>query len=239
MRSRNTRRKSGVCWNHFFDCHYVALFMRFCIASFNILHTAATTRNGNSSQTRRDFSKIVAKHSGKCLDDGMSSNNDGGVVHQWSRHNGNNQQWKVTPTEDGCYFIISKIGGLSLDADHGSPKIHLWSFHGGENQKWRFKRFLVEEPRNETRFSAVKKSGKFDNTLDLRAVIAVYSSKVDLLRLDVTDFLGFRWPGIRKSSVTFNGNLHPAVPQHRELMPRRTERGDHTDHVKASRSFGT
>ncbi|GHB80720.1 hypothetical protein GCM10010347_59270 [Streptomyces cirratus] len=118
--------------------------------------TAAGTANGqaivlwpqNSAAKNQQFDfvdagggrgyKIVARHSGKCLDVAGWSKSDGAQVFQWDCHGGANQLWefvdigdpKSCPPSGGCpentvgYLIVSKHSGKCLDAgnaDFPSP----------------------------------------------------------------------------------------------------------------------
>ncbi|MCX4821575.1 RICIN domain-containing protein [Streptomyces sp. NBC_01142] len=83
--------------------------------------------------------KIVARHSGKCLDVSGWSKTDGAQVFQWDCHGGTNQLWEFVdigspkscpPGSGGCpedavgYLIVSKHSGKCLDAgnaDFPSP----------------------------------------------------------------------------------------------------------------------
>jgi Ricin-type beta-trefoil lectin domain-like len=47
---------------------------------------------------RRHY-KVIAKHSGKCLDIAGVSTADGANVQQWSCYGGNNQRWRPVPID--------------------------------------------------------------------------------------------------------------------------------------------
>ena len=62
--------------------------------------------------------KIVAKHSGKCMDVYKGSRKHGASVKQWSCHGNSNQQWKLIPK--GNYVkLIAQHSGKCLDVDYG------------------------------------------------------------------------------------------------------------------------
>ncbi|MGW0511081.1 RICIN domain-containing protein [Streptomyces olivaceoviridis] len=113
--------------------------------------TAAGTANGqaivlwpsNSAAANQQFDfvdagggrgyKIVARHSGKCLDVSGWSGADGAQVFQWDCHGGANQLWKFVdigdpkscPPSGGCaenavgYLIVSQHSGKCLDTGNG------------------------------------------------------------------------------------------------------------------------
>ncbi|MEU4208437.1 RICIN domain-containing protein [Streptomyces sp. NPDC026206] len=109
--------------------------------------------------------KIVARHSGKCLDVAGWSKADGGKIIQWDCHGGANQLWEFVdigdpkscpPGSGGCsenavgYLIRSKHSGKCLDAgnaDFPSPpkqgaSLQQWACAGSTgdpfwvNQTW-------------------------------------------------------------------------------------------------------
>ncbi|MDG7001778.1 MAG: RICIN domain-containing protein [Nitrososphaerota archaeon] len=86
------------------------------------------------------YYEIIAKQRGACIDDGNSSKADGGLVHLWTRHDGDNQRWKLIEAAGGYFHIISKIGELSIDGKletNNGAGIHLWTSHDGDTQLWR------------------------------------------------------------------------------------------------------
>ncbi|MGW2809968.1 RICIN domain-containing protein [Streptomyces sp. NPDC001450] len=138
---------------------------------------AAGTANGqaivlwsqNSSAQNQQFEfvdpgdgqgyKIVARHSGKCLDVSGWSKADGAKVIQWDCHGGANQRWEFVdigdpkscpPGSGGCaenalgYLIVSKNSGKCLDAGNGdfpSPPrlgagLQQWACAGSTGDPW-------------------------------------------------------------------------------------------------------
>src|SRR5574344_2739334 len=85
--------------------------------------------------------KIIAKCSGKSLDDDGWSKTNGANVIQWTYGNNQaNQQWKITSTGDGYYSIINVYSGLGLDVAEWSTaaggNIQQWAYAAQDNQKW-------------------------------------------------------------------------------------------------------
>ena len=62
--------------------------------------------NGGDNQTWRieatsgGYSRLIAQHSGKCLDVSGASTEDRADIIQWQCHDGANQQWRVEPVTE-------------------------------------------------------------------------------------------------------------------------------------------
>jgi Thaumatin family/Ricin-type beta-trefoil lectin domain-like len=88
---------------------------------------------------------IINENSGKCVDDAEWGTVNGSIVQQYGCGNHQaNQQWRLQPTSDGYYRIISRHApSLVLDvaggpnATNAGVKVHLWGDHGGTNQQWK------------------------------------------------------------------------------------------------------
>jgi hypothetical protein len=84
---------------------------------------------------------LVNRNSGKALDVSNTATTDGAVVHQWSRHDGANQQWQFVDSGGGYYRLKSKNSGKVLDVDNWSTadggKIQQWTDLNGTNQQFR------------------------------------------------------------------------------------------------------
>ena len=67
---------------------------------------------------------------------------DGAQVLQYGYHGGANQLWRIIPTGDGSYNIVSKNGDKYLDRNGGSDangtKVQIWTPNGTNAQKWTF-----------------------------------------------------------------------------------------------------
>ena len=83
--------------------------------------------------------RLVAKHSGKCLDiPGPGAKQPKGTrVRQWDCNDGANQKWTYNPTNKS--FKSEDDNGLCLDmikSGDSAGNVILWDCHGGENQQW-------------------------------------------------------------------------------------------------------
>ena len=103
--------------------------------------------------------KIVAKHSGKCIDIKSDNMRDGANAHQWEWHRGDDQLFLLFPLDDGSFTIVSKNSGKALDLKGPSRSnggnIHQWAVHGGNDQ-----RFTLEEAGDSFYVIRNKYSGK-------------------------------------------------------------------------------
>ncbi|TMR07988.1 glycoside hydrolase [Nonomuraea turkmeniaca] len=84
---------------------------------------------------------LVNRNSGKALDVYNLSTADGGRITQWTRNNGNQQQWQFVDSGGGYYRIKSRHSGKVLDVSNFSTAnggaIVQWADHNGTNQQWR------------------------------------------------------------------------------------------------------
>ncbi|GAA2123630.1 hypothetical protein GCM10009802_28090 [Streptomyces synnematoformans] len=84
---------------------------------------------------------LVNRNSGKALDVSDVSTADGAPVHQWTRHDGNNQQWQFVDSGDGFYRLQARHSGKVLDVAGVSTAdgaaLQQWADHGGANQQFR------------------------------------------------------------------------------------------------------
>ncbi|WP_246090636.1 RICIN domain-containing protein, partial [Nonomuraea deserti] len=73
---------------------------------------------------------LINRNSGKALEVYNLSTADGGRITQWSRNNGNQQQWQFVDSGGGYYRIKSRHSGKVLD-------VHNWSTaNGGAIVQW-------------------------------------------------------------------------------------------------------
>jgi hypothetical protein len=84
---------------------------------------------------------IINRNSGKALDVSGASTADGARIHQWSRHDGNNQQWQFVDSGGGYYRLRARHSGKVIDVSgastaDGAPYVQ-WADHGGNNQQFR------------------------------------------------------------------------------------------------------
>ncbi|GAA1011128.1 alpha-N-arabinofuranosidase [Acrocarpospora pleiomorpha] len=84
---------------------------------------------------------LVNRTSGKALDVYNLSTADGGRITQWTRNNGNQQQWQFVDSGGGYYRIKSRHSGKVLDVYNWSTanggSIVQWADLNGTNQQWR------------------------------------------------------------------------------------------------------
>ncbi|MFC7248216.1 endo-1,4-beta-xylanase [Catellatospora aurea] len=84
---------------------------------------------------------LVNRNSGKAVDVYNFSTADGGRITQWTRTNGNNQQWQFVDSGSGYYRIKSRHSGKVLDVYNFSTangaSIVQWADGNGTNQQWR------------------------------------------------------------------------------------------------------
>ena len=84
---------------------------------------------------------LVNRNSGKALDVYNLATADGARITQWTRNDGNQQQWQFVDSGGGYYRLKSRHSGKVLDvynwstADGGA--IVQWTDHNGTNQQWR------------------------------------------------------------------------------------------------------
>ncbi|MCG5218855.1 endo-1,4-beta-xylanase [Streptosporangium sp. KLBMP 9127] len=106
--------------------------------------TLDALNGGSSNPTPIDTNAwyvLVNRNSGKALDVYNLSTADGARITQWTRNNGNQQQWQFVSSESGWYRLKSRLSGKVLDvynfstADGGS--IVQWADGNGTNQQWK------------------------------------------------------------------------------------------------------
>ncbi|MFF5052893.1 non-reducing end alpha-L-arabinofuranosidase family hydrolase [Micromonospora sp. NPDC000663] len=84
---------------------------------------------------------LVNRNSGKALDVYNLATNDGARITQWTRNNGNQQQWQFVDSGGGYYRLKSRLSGKVLDVYNFSTangaNIVQWSDGNGTNQQFR------------------------------------------------------------------------------------------------------
>ena len=105
---------------------------------------AVAVNSGAASAATVDTSAwyvLVNRNSGKALDVSGASAADGAVIHQWSRHDGVNQQWQFVDSGGGYYRLKSKNSGKVLDVTDWSTadggRLQQWPDLNGANQQFR------------------------------------------------------------------------------------------------------
>ncbi|WP_051174027.1 non-reducing end alpha-L-arabinofuranosidase family hydrolase [Amycolatopsis orientalis] len=106
--------------------------------------TAVALDTGTASAATVDTNAwyvLVNRNSGKAIDVASASTADGAVVHQWSRHDGANQQWQFVDSGNGYYRLKSKNSGKVLEVGNWSTadggKIQQWTDNNSTNQQFR------------------------------------------------------------------------------------------------------
>jgi hypothetical protein len=105
------------------------------VVAFNTTPASAATVDTNA------WYVLVNRNSGKALDVSGNSTADGAVIHQWSRHDGANQQWQFVDSGNGYYRLKSKNSGKVLDVTNWSTadggRLQQWPDLNGANQQFR------------------------------------------------------------------------------------------------------
>ncbi|HYE07553.1 MAG TPA: RICIN domain-containing protein [Planctomycetota bacterium] len=116
------------------------LHLRVVSGSLDLNHVSFAPASGGGIASGQLY-KLVAKHSGKCLDVSGGSTADGANVHQWSDNGSTAQQWRVDALGDGTWSLTARCSGKALDVWGASSAdgadIVQYSTHGGANQRWR------------------------------------------------------------------------------------------------------
>ncbi|GLX96158.1 MULTISPECIES: RICIN domain-containing protein [Herbidospora] len=84
---------------------------------------------------------LINRNSGKALDVYNLATNDGARITQWTRNNGNQQQWQFVDSGGGYYRVKSRLSGKVLDVSgvstaNGAAVVQ-WTDLNGTNQQWR------------------------------------------------------------------------------------------------------
>ncbi|MGY4642390.1 non-reducing end alpha-L-arabinofuranosidase family hydrolase [Cellulomonas sp. URHB0016] len=83
---------------------------------------------------------LVNRNSGKALDVYNLATNDGARITQWSRNDGNQQQWQFVDSGSGYYRLRSRLSGKVLDVSNRSTAdgaaIIQWADNNSTNQQF-------------------------------------------------------------------------------------------------------
>ncbi len=84
---------------------------------------------------------ITNEATGYVADDSGNSKTAGGVVIDWAKNGGTNQEWTFSSNGSGYYTIVNVYSGLCLDVTGASKTsgalIDQWTCNGGTNQLWK------------------------------------------------------------------------------------------------------
>ncbi|WP_123603033.1 endo-1,4-beta-xylanase [Micromonospora sp. Llam0] len=110
-------------------------------AVLNALNSAGGGDPGTGPVDPNAWYVLVNRNSGKALDVYNLSTEDGARITQWSRNDGNWQQWQFVDSGGGYYRLKSRHSGKVLDVYEWSTAngaaIVQWTDHNGTNQQWR------------------------------------------------------------------------------------------------------
>jgi beta-xylosidase len=108
-------------------------------ASGLVAVAAAPAANAASIDTSASY-VLVNRNSGKALDVYNLATNDGARIAQWSRNDGNQQQWQFVSSGDGYYRLKSRLSGKVLDVSARSTAdgagIIQWTDNNSTNQQF-------------------------------------------------------------------------------------------------------
>ncbi|WP_291811955.1 endo-1,4-beta-xylanase [Cellulomonas sp.] len=113
-------------------------------ATLNALNAGNNNGGGdNGGSTSIDTNAwyvLVNRSSGKALDVYNLSTADGADIVQWSRNDGNQQQWQFVASGNGNYRVKSRLSGKVLDVYARSTanggEVVQWPDLNGTNQQW-------------------------------------------------------------------------------------------------------
>ena len=109
-------------------------------ATLDALNAGGSNGGGSGAVDTSAWYVLVNRNSGKALDVYNLSTADGADIVQWSRNNGNQQQWQFVSSGNGSYRVKSRLSSKVLDvyarstADGG--EVVQWPDNNGANQQW-------------------------------------------------------------------------------------------------------
>jgi hypothetical protein len=107
----------------------------------SLLVTGTTSTANAATVDTNAWYVLVNRTSGKALDVYNLSTADGGRITQWTRNNGNQQQWQFVDSGGGYYRVKSRHSGKVLDVSNFSTAdggaVVQWADLNGTNQQWR------------------------------------------------------------------------------------------------------
>ncbi|MGX7826412.1 family 43 glycosylhydrolase [Actinokineospora sp. 24-640] len=118
-----------------------ALAVAVVSALIGSLMIAGTAPSSAASVDTSAWYVLVNRNSGKALDLYNQATNDGARITQWSRNDGNWQQWQFVDSGGGYYRLRSRHSGKVLDVHNWSTAnggaIVQWADTNGTNQQFR------------------------------------------------------------------------------------------------------
>ena len=87
------------------------------------------------------YYKLVARHSGKCVDVSGHATGDGAAIQQWSCNGGDNQRFRLAATPDGHHNLVAKHSGKCLNLANMSAAngavLDQWGCSNIDSQKFK------------------------------------------------------------------------------------------------------
>jgi len=115
------------------------------LADDNMIYNLRLDYHGNKcwsiNETSRDSASL-------CIEVQCCLTHENADVGQFTFINGNHQKWVLLPTGDGCYRIMGKDSGLSIESvidNNGEEHMILSTYAGKDSQKWNL---IPVKPRN-------------------------------------------------------------------------------------------
>jgi endoglucanase len=110
--------------------------------SLSIRNTSGADRlrHGWGDGSGGQFTRIMNRNSGRCVDVVGGSTANSAEVIQYDCHSNANQQWQLQPVSGGYYQIIAQHSGRCLDVASVSTadgaRVLQYDCHSGTNQQW-------------------------------------------------------------------------------------------------------
>ncbi|SCL59567.1 endo-1,4-beta-xylanase [Micromonospora eburnea] len=109
-------------------------------STLNALNAGGSTTPPTGPVDTNAWYVLLNRNSGKALDVYGASTADGARITQWTRNNGNNQQWQFVDSGGGYYRLKSRNSGKVLDVSNrattdGAPLIQ-WTDANATNQQF-------------------------------------------------------------------------------------------------------
>jgi endoglucanase Acf2 len=124
-------------------------WQQYVFGGTDVVTSDTATATQQNSDDSADVANIVngvyqikSKKSGLCLDVLGGSTAQATPIIQWQCHDGNNQRWAVTTTDDGQYQLLAMHSGLAMDVTSASTQIgarlQQWPQNGTHAQRFTF-----------------------------------------------------------------------------------------------------
>ena len=105
----------------------------------------AAIKQGNAAARiieQYGYFRVVAKHSGKCLDVPDENTANSVQIIQYDQKESFNQQWHLVADEDEYYNVVARHSSKCLDVSDRNTENHAaiiqYDCNGADNQKWGF-----------------------------------------------------------------------------------------------------